>query len=428
MSNHVDKKSSILIIGAGCFGLSTAHVLAKAGYTNITVLDRDDEVPSRFSAADDLNKVVRAEYADQFYTDLALEAIRRWQSDPLYKPNYRQTGFLNVTSAAGSQLARDVVEKYQKSLQLNPNFNDQVSRVTRTEDVRRLVPAFSGPVAGWTGYFNKLAGYAHSANALVAEYNACVKLGVKFHLGSTAGEVNELLYDLASNGRICIGAKTAGGKVYHADKTILALGAEVARLLPQIGKQVTGRCWGVVHIQLTPEEAASLESIPVTNVRDLAFFFEPDRKTNKLKFCHMGGGYTHTRNGVSLPYSSLAESQFVPDIDEHHIRQLLREVLPQFADRPLVDQHLCWFADTADSDFIIDFVPGTNSTLAVLSGDSGHGLKFLPTFGEFARELLEKGKPRTPKWEWKDGTGAQGVNWRGDARGRELSGVVRAKL
>lgn len=63
---------SILILGAGCFGVSTAFHLASHGYSNITVLDKDSEVPSRFSAANDLNKVIRAEYADPFYTDLAL--------------------------------------------------------------------------------------------------------------------------------------------------------------------------------------------------------------------------------------------------------------------------------------------------------------------------------------------------------------------
>jgi glycine/D-amino acid oxidase-like deaminating enzyme len=67
---------SILILGAGCFGLATAHHLASRGYSNITVLDKDSEVPSRFSAANDLNKVIRAEYADPFYTDLALVSFR----------------------------------------------------------------------------------------------------------------------------------------------------------------------------------------------------------------------------------------------------------------------------------------------------------------------------------------------------------------
>jgi sarcosine oxidase/L-pipecolate oxidase len=65
------KDHSTLIVGAGVFGLSTALHLAQDGYTNITVLDRAP-VPSPYSAGNDLNKIVRAEYEDPFYTELAL--------------------------------------------------------------------------------------------------------------------------------------------------------------------------------------------------------------------------------------------------------------------------------------------------------------------------------------------------------------------
>jgi sarcosine oxidase/L-pipecolate oxidase len=65
------KDQHILIVGAGVFGLSTALHLIQGGYTNITILDRE-AVPSSHSAGNDLNKIVRAEYEDPFYTELAL--------------------------------------------------------------------------------------------------------------------------------------------------------------------------------------------------------------------------------------------------------------------------------------------------------------------------------------------------------------------
>lgn len=68
----MDKAAPIAILGAGAFGLSTALHLVEAGYTNITIFDRDDKVPSQYSAAFDLNKIIRAEYEDPFYTDLVL--------------------------------------------------------------------------------------------------------------------------------------------------------------------------------------------------------------------------------------------------------------------------------------------------------------------------------------------------------------------
>ena len=69
-------ETSVFIVGASAFGLSTALHLAKEGY-NITVFDRADRLPSPFAAATDLNKIVRAEYGaghadDDFYTELAL--------------------------------------------------------------------------------------------------------------------------------------------------------------------------------------------------------------------------------------------------------------------------------------------------------------------------------------------------------------------
>lgn len=72
MASRTSKEASILIVGAGVFGLSTALELARQGYTNIKVLDRSAEIPSPYSAGCDLNKIVRAEYEDPFYTDLAL--------------------------------------------------------------------------------------------------------------------------------------------------------------------------------------------------------------------------------------------------------------------------------------------------------------------------------------------------------------------
>lgn len=335
-----------------------------------------------------------------------------------------------MSSGAAPEQTRRVTESYFDSIKNHPAFSGQVRRINGREEIKELVPEFKGPVDGWSGYYNRLAGYGHSLDALKAVYKECVKLGVNFCLGKDHGEVESLLHASSRSGSSCIGARTRSGKIHLADKTILAAGAHVSNLVPRIGKQVTGRCWGVSHIQLTPQEASELRGIPVTNVRDLAFFFEPDKATNKLKFCHMGGGFTNyawSGDGVSVPFPSQAESEFIPKEDEEHVRRLLREVLPQFADRPLIDAHLCWFADTADSDYIIDYVPETTSSLVVLSGDSGHGFKMLPIFGQFVQTLLEKGTQSEPKWKWKESKPKAASAWRSGS-GQELAAVPRAKL
>ena len=66
------KDSPVLILGGGAWGLSTALHMINTGYVDITVIERAEQIPSTYSAAWDLNKIVRAEYEDAFYTDLAL--------------------------------------------------------------------------------------------------------------------------------------------------------------------------------------------------------------------------------------------------------------------------------------------------------------------------------------------------------------------
>lgn len=68
----LSKSDPIIIVGAGTFGLSTALHLAQAGYHNITIFDKGADIPSGFSAANHVNKILRAEYDDDFKTNLAV--------------------------------------------------------------------------------------------------------------------------------------------------------------------------------------------------------------------------------------------------------------------------------------------------------------------------------------------------------------------
>lgn len=71
----LSKSSEIVIVGGGAFGLSTGLHLTQAGFTNISIYEQDDQIPPRYSAANDLNKIVRAEYEDPFWTELTIVRI-----------------------------------------------------------------------------------------------------------------------------------------------------------------------------------------------------------------------------------------------------------------------------------------------------------------------------------------------------------------
>ena len=103
----INHASRIVIIGAGCFGLSTGHHLLKRGYKHVLVLDRASQLPAPDAASTDISKsaysrssmsavltntlsVVRSSYADIFYTRLAREAISEWKNTQEWADTYRE--------------------------------------------------------------------------------------------------------------------------------------------------------------------------------------------------------------------------------------------------------------------------------------------------------------------------------------------------
>ncbi|KAF5576768.1 fructosyl amino acid oxidase [Fusarium pseudocircinatum] len=418
----VSKSEPILIVGGGAFGLSTVVHLLRAGYKDITVVDKDEEIPSRWSAANDLNKIVRAEYEDPLYQDLTVKAIEAWQT-PLFAPHFHQVGFLHCVSGKAPKEALDTLNRFRAAAERDPRMRSHLSPLDSQKDIADAVWQYKDSAfPGWNGYFNRFDGYAHSGNALKSIFLATRAQGVKYILGA-AGAVSEIVYEKTLSGRKAKGVKTTGGLFYPSNLVIISVGAAGAKLVPEIGKQLVAKSWSVAHLHLTDDETSALRGIPVTYARDLGFFFEPDPKTNLLKLCPMGGGFINTdpKTGISHAPTDLKQSAFLPEGDEKQLRELVRQTLPQFADRPFVKKTLCWFADTADSDFIIDYVPHTSSSVLFLSGDSGHGFKFFPIFGGFVKDLLqsEKGEQPEARWRWKspktdEGKGDWGgaVSWR----------------
>ncbi|KAJ2968687.1 hypothetical protein NQ176_g9057 [Zarea fungicola] len=87
-SDVPSKTDSILVIGAGIFGLSTAIHLAERGHPNVTLLDKQPYEKTLYSYANgcdaasaDINKIIRSAYGSQkIYQTLSLEAIDTWNT------------------------------------------------------------------------------------------------------------------------------------------------------------------------------------------------------------------------------------------------------------------------------------------------------------------------------------------------------------
>ncbi|KAL4967691.1 NAD(P)/FAD-dependent oxidoreductase [Aspergillus stella-maris] len=426
----VTKFSSILIIGAGTWGCSTALHLARRGYKDIKVLD-PYAIPSPVAAGNDVNKIVEHKELKAGITDpqsiafstFSGAAIKGWKEDPLFSPYFYETGFI---------IAADKPELIQAIKEHEVDVHDADYEPLQTaEDFRRIMPegVLTGEFKGWKGWISrKDAGWAHARNAIVAAFNEARRLGVVFVLGSPEGSVEELVYE---NGDI-VGARTADGKVHQADHAILAAGAGSDRLL-DFKKQLRPTAWTLSHIRMTAEEARKYRSLPVLFNVAKGFFIEPDQDLHELKVCDEHPGYC---NFITDPESSnevrsipFAKKQ-IPLESEARTRAFLRETMPHLADRPFSFARICWDADTPDRAFLIDRHP-EHKSLVVAVGGSGNGAMQVPSIGGFIVDALEgvlaaevkdvvRWRPETAiDRNWKDTQGRHG----GDEKVMDLQNV-----
>ena len=87
--------------------------------------------------------------------------------------------------------------------------------------------------------------------------------------------------------------------------------------------------------------------------------------------------------------------------------EYIKECLPDLEPLGISATKLCWYTDSIDNSFVVDFVPGRHGRVAVCSGGSGHGFKFLPILGREVVKILEgKGGSTVygQMWKWRDGS------------------------
>ncbi|KAG7899220.1 hypothetical protein KL935_003530 [Ogataea polymorpha] len=399
---------SLLIIGAGVFGLSTAIQAQNKGYS-VTVIDKHT-VPSPYSAACDINKIIRSEYDSDFYARMSLDAIEAWKSDPEYSETYFECGRLSVCPKSNTNRRR--FDDISIAVLSELGKADKITRYDNAESLKRDLPSLRDcEFSSENAYvYNGRAGYAHSSNALKAAWRKAVRCGVHF----VFGEAGEAVGIEETDGKPTVTVKS--GATYSADKILVACGASSGFVINVAGVQSATGLF-VTHIQLTPDEAAKVQDIPVIFDAGLGYFFPPDKETGLMKICISGTAAVntvanpHATGTLPLPrYKCDMPKDTIPESCLSHARELLTKYFPELATKPFMGSRTCWIADSSNSDFIIDKVPG-HSNVYLASGDSGHGFKFLPNIGVYILEMLEGHLDAATAERWK---------WRSEPEGLEM--------
>ncbi|KIK22355.1 hypothetical protein PISMIDRAFT_505957 [Pisolithus microcarpus 441] len=356
--------SKILIIGAGTFGLSTAYHLQEDGFKDITVLDKAAELPALDAASTDINKVVRSTYADSFYTQLARDTIARWK-DPMWEGCYHESGVLCIGSAyADKSYENDVAE------------GARVSLLPDAERIRSTFPAslrtsghehppqsrLLGDFADYSGYINLDGGWAEATRSIKILLDIVIARGAKVE---SRKEVLTLLNSSADKSGYTCGAICVDGSTYPADRVILATGSWTASSFP--GLALDQRCLAsgqsLASLQLTQEESERYREIPVVLDFRTGLYVLPPNRDNVIKTGLHAAGHTHmvapstsefssakatgVPRKISTPRTILSHPEGsdglrVPRSALRAIRDHLKVVYPDLAEKPWAGTRMCW--------------------------------------------------------------------------------------
>ncbi|KAI1872402.1 uncharacterized protein JN550_004121 [Neoarthrinium moseri] len=435
MAEPFTPPSSILIVGSGVFGLSTAYALTRRpewAQTAITLLDRSSggEFPAKDSSSIDSSRIVRADYADRAYAHLAAVAQDEWRKPGADswggEGRYAETGFV-ICADAGPEVRPDGMRTglgfaksaYVNALELAEKEGLPEGSVVelRGREAIKQASGTGAPFGDW-GYLNKRSGWANAEKSMKFLYDRVVTTGrVKF--------VAAAVERLEIQGKRVTGARLQNGTSLSAELVMVAAGAWTPSLVDLRGQAVaTGQV--IAYTGISDEEQARLANVPVLmNMTNSNFMITPSN--NVVKIGRHAYGYQNPKTVstalvvpknekdsefpeivVSQPYTHVDDAKlWVPAEGERDLRQGLRSMVPwpELKDRPWTHSRICWYTDTATGDFVITYHPHWEG-LFIATGGSGHGFKFLPVLGDKIADTIEKHGPAEfqDKWSWKEVT------------------------
>ncbi|KAF8967956.1 FAD dependent oxidoreductase [Flammula alnicola] len=332
------KNEKIVIVGAGCFGVSTAYHLLQRGYTDVTIIDRSTTLPAPDAASNDINRIVRSSYADKFYAELARDAISLWKDHKKWGNTYQESGVIVLGSSDLGETYTD--ESYKNDIALGA----VVEPLNDGDAIRSAFPA-QVPTAAFdqcSGYLNRTGGWANAGQGTSLLTDEVKALKGKFISGQVVSKI------LRENGRTT-GVQCNDGTVFNAALVIIAAGSWTPSAFPELD----------LGVFVLPRV-----NCPVVLDFSSGFYIFPPNERNVVKMAIHSAGYAH--------------------FDEANATN----VYPDLAEKPFIGTRLCWYNDSPDGDWVIGHYPKDDS-LILATGDSGHAFKFLPVIGRLVADLVE---------------------------------------
>ncbi|KAI1373123.1 FAD dependent oxidoreductase [Hypoxylon crocopeplum] len=440
----ISPSSKIIIVGSGVFGISTALWLARSGYTDVTVLDMQDTASTAYdplsgvdSASADLNKIIRFSYGAEIeYQRLATEAAKLWDgwnreiaaepADELperLRDGDRQlwwnAGWLRMSSEPELgvwelESLKNMEREGVREFQFRTDDDADVARAKERGWAHKLDPCRRQERFGTnSAVLDSSAGFVYAYKSCAWAQYLAGKAGVKMILDPVRGKVLDIT---SKDGHpvVC----TADGLEHSADLVVVAGGGWTPSLVPEVQGLLETTAGSVAMVQIPKDDpdlwarfgpdnqpvigwgtrqGKEVYSIPRNQNGTFKIGW---RKTKWTNFDDVGG------RRISVPKTAHVTEQKesrIPIDALDGIKEFIELNFPELIPLGIASTKLCWYTDSIDNSFVVDFVPGRPG-VAVCSGGSGHGFKFLPILGREVVKILEGKGSQTVygrMWRWR---------------------------
>ncbi|KAI9491665.1 FAD dependent oxidoreductase [Zychaea mexicana] len=379
--------SKIIIVGAGAFGLSTAYALSLKNKYDIWVFERQC-IPSPDAASCDINKIMRMDYGKELmYMHMYMESLPMWEQwnkeraakgrSPVFHNSIREAGYGHLIEEFRTPEA--IAERYPQFKEATKNgFN--------------------------IAYLNKAGGWCDSSEACTHIHEKCVENGVHFVAGPEQGSFVKFQHDEKISTKIT-GIETKDGKLHTADLVIMATGSWTPGLVDS-DKRLVATGQTVIQFKI-PEPMRKMFECQPTWCADLSvtgFYGFAVNHEGKMKIGYHSSGFVNLRDDkVSVPRTQVTHpTDSIPAPSISQFRKFLSKFLPVTTPLDISCARVCWYCDSVDGHYLIAPHPEYDN-LIIASGDSGHGMKFIPNLGFKICHVIEcVDSEYSRAWAWRD--------------------------
>jgi glycine/D-amino acid oxidase-like deaminating enzyme len=362
-----------VIVGGGIWGLSTAYHLARAGHSDVYVLERSKELFSETTPqAAGLVGQIRNTPLMREAIRYAIDVFSRFEHDTGHDAGFSQVGSLLIA------LTPQRMESFEKQVE-HANNNCVEARFVDHAEMTKLAPALdTSHILG--GYFVPQDGYLDPVRCAQAYAGAAEDQGVKFWTGVQVTRLS------VRDSRV-VGVETSRGLI-EADHVVVTAGPWSALITKVVGFVPAMQL--IRHQRATTVPMAGIpDHHPVIRVADASCYVRPER-----------GGYLYgffEPNPVSYDPQRLSPEFRTADIEAPveiiaEAQDRLAPIFPVLKELEVDEykQGLTTFAP--DGNYLVGPVPGVEN-LYLATGCAALGIAGSAAVGRWLANWVTIGGP-----------------------------------